>query len=369
MTINLFWIASTILVLTCAAAIAYPILRNGNASSATRSRGRLLAIGLTLGVAIAAALLYARYGTPTALTRPENLASTMPAGPVASDRPHVGDGMDLLADRLRKRIDAGGGSAEDWALLARSYVELRRFDDATFAFSRATETITNDARLFADYADAMAMSRNGQLSGEPAKLIERALALDSHDEKAQMLAASAAFERRDLPLAIEHWEKLAVSLPKDAPMATEVANNLAEAHALLGSASTVAGAQRIAPATPVIAQGKAVVSGTVTIAAELATQLSPDDTLFVYARSSQGSPMPLAIIRSRADALPFEFTLDDTMAMQPGATLSGHKEITLIARISASGNAMPQPGDLTGTLENVAVGGPAVAIRIDTRRP
>jgi cytochrome c-type biogenesis protein CcmH len=75
-------------------------------------------------------------------------------------------------------------------------------------------------------------------------------------------------------------------------------------------------------------------------------QVGPKDTVFVFAKAAQGPPMPLAIMRLTASQLPASVTLTDGMGMVPNLTLSQFPQIVLGARISKSGNAMVQPGDL-----------------------
>jgi cytochrome c-type biogenesis protein CcmH len=94
--------------------------------------------------------------------------------------------------------------------------------------------------------------------------------------------------------------------------------------------------------------GSAAISGRVRLAPALAARVSPDDTVFVFARAAEGPRMPLAILKRRAGELPFEFRLDDSQAMSPQMKLSGFDRVMIGARISKSGNATPQSGDLQG---------------------
>jgi cytochrome c-type biogenesis protein CcmH len=88
------------------------------------------------------------------------------------------------------------------------------------------------------------------------------------------------------------------------------------------------------------------IAGRVSLAPELAAQTSPSDTVFIYATPAQGGRMPLAIVRTTVAALPFDFVLDDSQAMGPQSKLSSASEVVLKARISKTGQAMAQPGEL-----------------------
>jgi cytochrome c-type biogenesis protein CcmH len=57
------------------------------------------------------------------------------------------------------------------------------------------------------------------------------------------------------------------------------------------------------------------------------------------------------------------------MAMNPANTLSNHKDVVLVARISASGDPVGQPGDLEGRLVGVPVGAGDVKLVIDRVLP
>jgi cytochrome c-type biogenesis protein CcmH len=90
--------------------------------------------------------------------------------------------------------------------------------------------------------------------------------------------------------------------------------------------------------------------------------------LFLFARAGQGGP-PVAAVRASAGKLPLEFELNDSMAMNPGNTLSQQKQVMLVARVSKSGNPMAQAGDLEGTVADVKVGATGVKIVIDQAKP
>ena len=107
------------------------------------------------------------------------------------------------------------------------------------------------------------------------------------------------------------------------------------------------------------------ITGRVSVDPRLRDHVAASDTLFIFARAVNGPRMPLAVIRTTASPLPHDFTLDDSMAMSPGARLSGASEVVVEARISKSGNATPSPGDLRGTSSAIKPGTRGVAIVID----
>ena len=117
-----------------------------------------------------------------------------------------------------------------------------------------------------------------------------------------------------------------------------------------------------------IAQSLAI-SGTVTMAPSLASKGSATDTLFVFARETNGPPMPVAIVRATKKDLPFAFRLDDSTSMMPSRKLSDVGMVVIVARLSKSGQAMPQSGDLEGMSQPVKPGAGGITVVIDRERP
>ena len=127
------------------------------------------------------------------------------------------------------------------------------------------------------------------------------------------------------------------------------------------------------PAAPAKPSGQAAsslaITGKVSLAPSLASKGAATDTLFVFARETNGPPMPVAIVRATKKDLPFTFRLDDTTSMMPSRKLSDVGTVVIVARLSKSGQAMPQSGDLEGMSQPVTPGTEGVAIVIDRERP
>ena len=97
---------------------------------------------------------------------------------------------------------------------------------------------------------------------------------------------------------------------------------------------------------------------------------APDDTVFVYAKAANGPPMPLAVARKRVADLPLRVTLDDSMAMMPQMRLSAFEQVLVGARISKSGQAMPQSGDLqSDEIETASDTKDNIQLLINQQRP
>jgi cytochrome c-type biogenesis protein CcmH len=275
--------------------------------------------------------------------------------------------MESLVERLAARLEQTPDDAEGWMLLGRSLNMLGKYDGASKAYARAVQLVPNDAALLADYADTLAMAQGQTLEGEPFALVKRALAIDPAHVKSLALAGTAEFDRRNYAAAIAYWERILKVAPPDSEFARSVAGSIAEARSLGGpalaakkEAPSMTGKQT--PAAKQAAAGGQSLQGVVSIDPALAAKLSPGDTVFVLARPVSGSRMPLAVARTTVGALPYRFALDDSMAMSPEAKISSHAKVVVAARVSKSGTAVPQKGDIEGTSVPVAPGATGVQV-------
>lgn len=306
-----------------------------------------LALGVLLPLVVV--LGYLQLGNPGAI------------GSAASGAGHAvsPEQMESLVERLAARLQQTPDDAEGWMLLGRSLNVLEKYDRAAEAYARAAKLAPGDAGLLADYADTLAMARGRTLQGEPFAIVKRALEIDPQHLKSLALAGSAEFERRNYAAAIGYWERILKIAPPQSDFARAVGESIAEARTLGGGAL----ASKAAPAKEKPhAKGNQSLQGVVSIEPALVARLSPGDTVFVLARPVSGSRMPLAIARTTVAALPYRFTLDDSMAMAPGATISSHAKVVVAARVSRSGNAISQKGDIEGTSAPVAPGASGVNV-------
>lgn len=295
----------------------------------------------TLGVLlvflpVAAAGLYWGLGNPTALDPMVRRDFT------ASD---IEDMVSSLAAKLEKEPENHQG----WLMLARSYKAMGRLDEAERAFEKAMPVVEKDAQLLGAYADLLAAKAGGSLEGKPEQIIAQALKLDPNDLQSLWLAGTAAFNRKDYPAALRHWEHALRLLPPESEDAQMLTGIIAEAR-------QKAGAQKSASTSAIGVR--------VEIAAAHRSKVAPTDTVFVLARLGD-SPMPLAVKRARAGDLPMEFRLDDTDSIPGGQTLSDAKSVVVEARISKAGDAKLRPGDLLGSIAQVKPGSRNLKVVID----
>lgn len=323
------------------------------------------------GIAIPALAfgLYLVLGSPSAL---DPLVQAAASGKL-EDKQIVAM-VESLAAKMKDRPDDAGG----WSLLARSLSSLGRFKESADAYERLAQLTPGDPQVLADYADILGMAQGKRLAGKPETLIRQALEIDPKHPKALALAASAAADAGDLPASLQYWQRLADSLPPDSQDARDVGQIIAQLRQQAQGAGvklpppSPSPAMVATPATPKSAPqpparaalGQSV-SGSVAIAPDIAGKLSGTETVFILARAEGGPRTPLAVIRAVARELPMKFALDDSQAMAPGVNISSASAVRIEARVSRTGNVIPQSGDLVGSSAPVKPGSRDVKIVVD----
>lgn len=322
---------------------------------------KVLALVLAVVLPLAAIGVYWKIGNRDAILQQETAASSQKFG----NAKFAGD-LKALEEKVANKPD----DAESWLMLARSYSETERFSDSVRAYDKLTKLVPNEAQLWADYADVQAMVSGKTLAGKSTQFLDKALALDPDNFKALALSGSAAMERGDFAATVRHWEKLQKMIPKDDENARIVEAGIQHARAFMAQKNGAklppqtqrASAKKKAPA---VEQGTEAITGTVVLSDKLMAGANPDDTVFVLVRAAQGPKMPLAIVRKQVRDLPLSFTLDDSTSMSPQMKVSNFDQVVVIARISKTGNAMTQTGDMQGMSGTIKPGTKGLKLKID----
>lgn len=230
-----FLFAAAALVALALSFVLPPLLRTeaGAHPGAASSRSSAIAVGL--GVPVLAVALYAAIGSPQALLAPPS--APVAAAPDASDAPdtapRIGPAqIEAMVTRLAERLKTEPDDVDGWRMLAHSYETLRRFDAAVDAYRHLMQLEPKNADVLTDCAVALAMTLNQDLSGEPERLIDRALAINPNHVQALALKGSAAYEHGDYAKALPPWKKILAMVPPESDMAKSIGASVAKAESL-----------------------------------------------------------------------------------------------------------------------------------------
>ncbi|VAW76266.1 Cytochrome c heme lyase subunit CcmH, partial [hydrothermal vent metagenome] len=289
--------------------------------------GRWAALLLIPAIPLLAVMLYQQLGA-------ENQSSTAQVQQAAATAqpPHnVEDSIAKLAQHLREQPD----NLEGWALLARTYAKMNRFQESAEAYAQARQLSNDQPELLIDYADMLVAANGGDFNDEVGQLLQTAVQQQPGNLKGRWLLGHWKFQHGDNQGAIQDWQQVAEQLPagneKDlTAIGQQIA--LAQAKMTLDGSSALPAAQTSESMQGKLPGNKSI-EVSVTLDAALASKVAADDTVFIYARAAKGPRMPLAIVRKKVSDLPLQVTLDDSMAMSPSMTLSSFSQVTLAARI------------------------------------
>jgi len=222
----MLWILVGMMTVFALAMVVVPIVKPG------QSRTPLVLGGIILMLPVVSILLYQKFGMTTPVTPAPSGMPAMSAGMNGHSATSMNMDLGLLATRLAEKLKNQPDNADGWALLARTYVELKKHKESLPAFEKATALLPNDARLMADYADALAMVNGGKFDKKATDLIEHALKIDPTNVKVLMLSATQEFNAKNYDKAIENWEKILKTPNLDAETTKEAQGSIKEARRL-----------------------------------------------------------------------------------------------------------------------------------------
>lgn len=337
----LFYIAAAVMIAVALLLLLLPLLRHGR--QAGRPRGLfVLMLCIALLVPVGAALLYWQIGTPATLNGVPTQAQTI-------------TDVNKALDQLRAHLTSQPNDVQGWLLLAQAEMDMQQPEEARKAFGQVLTLSPDNTAAMVGWAQAdSTASADHHISGHARELLERAVKLEPDNQRGLWLLGISDFQQARFAEAASTWRKLQPMLEPGSNVAQAVAQQIELADARAGSAP-VSASSTGAPN----ANHEAVLQVKVALAPSLKARLAAGDTLFVYAKAENGPPIPLAVARLDASKLPATVTLTDAMSMLPSMKLSSVPRVVVGARISHSGNAIAQAGDLEGDGGTVDVGSTA----------
>ncbi|MGY3264935.1 cytochrome c-type biogenesis protein CcmH [Lysobacter sp. HA35] len=306
-------------------------------------RRRPMVGGVVAGAAlVSVSALYLLVGTPAALD-PANV--------------HPVDTLSSAVDRLEGELARNPAQPDGWRLLADAYRAEGRPADVARAYSQALRYAPSDPDLLAQAAEALAIAAPGRrFDAESIAMLRRALEIQPAHQRSRWFLGVAQRQAGNAADAAATWQPLLAAV--DPATAGALRTQIDDARREAGL-----------PPLPESAIPKArVLTIQLDIAPTLRRDLPAAATVFVLAREPGGMPMPVAAKRITLAELPATITLSDADSPMPTRRLSQLQKVEVVARVSRSGVANAQSGDLESPALQVASDA-KTALTIDHARP
>ena len=311
--------------------------------------GRWAAVLLAVALPVTALSLYHKLGTQQFAS-----GNTEPAVAAASSEQATMHSIASMVGKLEARLQDKPDDPEGWYMLAKSYAVLNQFDKSAAAYRQLLKLTGDQPDLLADYADTLTMVNGGTFTDEAGELLKKSLQLQPDNIKALWLMGHWYYQHNDLNKSLELWSRAAALLPPGDENAVALNQQIQLVRQKLGMPAAAPVQTAVAKQSTAAPASDSSIEVSVSLDPALQNKAAPDDTVFIFARAVKGPRMPLAIVRKQVKDLPVTVKLDDSLAMSAQMVLSKFPEVSIGARISKSGNAIPASGDLSGSVSPVA---------------
>ncbi|MBA1225497.1 c-type cytochrome biogenesis protein CcmI [Stutzerimonas stutzeri] len=271
--------------------------------------------------------------------------------------------VEEMTAHLEQAVKEQPDSAEAWYFLGRTYMNQERPADAAKAFARVVELAGRQPELLGQWAQAQYFAGDRQWSEQLQALTDEALQADPQELTSLGLLGIAAYEEGRYQDAVRFWEQLVAALPENDPSREAIRGGIERARQQVdgGSGNAEAGEAPAAASTQA-----AALQIQVQLDPKVAETVSPEDSVFVFARAVNGPPVPLAAKRLTVGDLPATVTLSDADAMVPSLKISSVEQVTVMARVSRTGDATK--GEWMGQSEALETRGDKNAVQLTIDR-
>ena len=254
--------------------------------------------------------------------------------------------LEMYLERMEAEAARQPNNPNVWSALFPLYRETGQPDKADDALERLIAIEGRIPPLLAQLAQLRFFMAGRELTPDVQSLVDETLEQDPRQPTVLGMLGVYAFDNGDYEVAIDRWRRALANI-EDSNTASSLREGIRVAQRRLGVEP------EIADVDAAQSQGVRVM---VSLDPALVDNVEDDATVFITARDLEGELPPLAVVRGQVSELPMTVVLDDTTAMSPEAQISQVRDVRLMVRVSPSGQATPQPGDLFGDLESVSVG-------------
>ncbi len=367
-----FLIFCVVMVVAALALVLVPLLRNVPGEGKNKQplpRSVPLAVVLMIGLPLVATVFYG-----STSNYPWNNPGLLGAAP--GSHAQDGDSMDEVVAQLEERLRNSPGDFEGWRMLGRSYLVSNRFDQAVFAYEKASAlTGGKNPEIELDLAEALVLTEKPEAQEKAKGIIDAALAANESNQKALWYSGVLAARVGDDETAKARFTKLLESNPP--PQIREIlvaqlerlgaavpAAEAATPPAGMGATGSMGGGMGAGSGAATTPTGRTI-RVSVSLDPALASRLKPGTPVFVSAREAGIPGPPIAAVRISSDELPTTVVLSDANSMIEGRTLSSVDELQVVARVAFAGTPMQASGDLMGETRHRKGAAPELGLVID----
>ena len=244
-----------------------------------------------------------------------------------------------LITAMQTNVHRHADDPNRWMRLSELFLSLEATDSALEALSRAYRLSPDNQEIATTYAQISFFANKGQLDANSRRVLQDVLAKNPQHEGAQMLMAMGEARGSNFDQAQGWIQRLRDSISAKPGDHSKALASLDELSANISKQKQ---------------QASEGIEVTVSISANLLPLVKGDDVLFIAIRDVKGGPpfaakrLPISVIKQRQATI----SLSDLDAMMPERTIASARndktQLAVVARISHSGNAVAESGDLSG---------------------
>ncbi|MYB33690.1 MAG: c-type cytochrome biogenesis protein CcmI [Gammaproteobacteria bacterium] len=248
---------------------------------------------------------------------------------------HTPESIEVMIRRLEEKIEEDPDNLEALQIAGQVYLTIGDSVKAEAAYRRLNDLLPGNPDHLTGLANAVILNNNDTYTPEAESFVKQALTIDPQHQNALWISALGASSRGEIESSIEQLEALLTMVQNEEEVRQSLLTMIEQQRAMLNGES----------GTDQAGEGKTLIVEVV-LDERLSGMVSSTDTVFVIARAANGPPAPLAVRKLVVGDLPITVSLSNVHSMIETMTVDDFEDIVIQARISKSGTAQSNPGDI-----------------------